>query len=101
MVSPDVPEVFTFIVDSNGNNSTLQLNCSGVGNLIWYRDTVVLEDTLIRLVEDNLLMLTISPVISNIDADSSGIPYYCVANNTLGLARSRTVLVKCACESIY
>ena len=43
-------------------------------------------------------MLTISPVANNTDANGSGIPYFCVANNTLGRARSRTVLVKYACE---
>ena len=101
-VSPDENEVITFSVDANGNNRTLQLNCSGTGDLTWYRgDTppVALDGSLTTLpTNDSVLILSISPIVNNVDASHDGIPYYCVASNSLGSARSRTVIVKYACE---
>ena len=97
-------EVITFSIDANGNNRTLQLNCSGTGDLTWYRgDTppVALDESLTTLTaNDSVLILSISPIVNNVDASHDGIPYYCVANNLLGSARSRTVIVKYACEFI-
>ncbi len=100
VLSPDETEVVTFNVNADGNDTTLQLNCSGVGSLTWYRGTPPepVNEIYITLLDNNLLMLTISPVRNNTDADGSGLPYFCIANNTLGQARSRTVLVKYACE---
>ena len=100
VLSPDETEVVTFNVDANGNDTTLQLNCSGVGSLTWYRGTppAPVNKNYVTLMDNNLLMLTISPVQNNTDADGNGIPYFCIANNTLGQARSRTVLVKFACK---
>ena len=101
-VSPDENEIITFSVDANGTNRTLQLNCSGTGDLTWYRgDTppAALSENLITLLNNgSVLILSISPIINNVDASHDGIPYYCVANNSLGSARSRTVIVKYACE---
>ena len=95
-------EVITFSVDANGNATTLQLNCSGTGDLTWYRgDTppVALDGSLTTLpTNDSVLILSISPIVNNVDASHDGIPYYCVATNSLGSARSRTVIVKYACE---
>ena len=99
---PDEDEIITFSVDVNGNNRTLQLNCSGTGDLTWYRgDTppVSLNGSLTTLpTNESVLMLSISPIVNNVDASRDGIPYYCVASNSLGSARSRTVTVKYACE---
>ena len=100
ILSPDKTEVVTFNVDAEGNDTTLQLNCSGVGELIWYRGNppVRLNQSYITELTGNILMLTISPVKNNTDANGNGVPYYCVAKNSLGTARSRTVLVRYACE---
>ena len=101
-VSPDEDEIITFSVDANGTNRTLQLNCSGTGDLTWYKgDTplVALDGSLITLTtNESVLMLSISPIVENVDASRDGIPYYCVASNSIGSARSRTVIVKYACE---
>ncbi len=103
VLSPDETEVVTFNIDADGNDTTLQLNCSGVGSLTWYRGTPPepVNEIYISLLDNNLLTLTISPVRNNTDANGSGLPYFCIANNTLGQARSRTVLVKYACEYMY
>ena len=98
-------EVITFSVDANGTNRTLQLNCSGTGDLTWYRGNTppaTLDGSLTTLLNnDSVLILSISPIVNNVDASSGGIPYYCVARNSLGSARSRTVIVKYACEFFF
>ena len=100
-IYPVGSEIIVFDVDADGNNNTLELNCTGNGDLRWYRDDLeplsVLDDA-VTLLNDDTLRLKISPIINNTDATHDGIPYFCVANNSLGSARSRTKLVKFACK---
>ena len=101
-IYPIGSEIIVFDDDTDDINSTLELNCTGDGDLRWYRgDFEPLPDSTVILINNETLRLKISPIINNIDATHDGIPYFCVANNSLGSARSRTKLVKFACKYKY
>ena len=101
-IDPVGSEIIVFDVDADNNSNTLELICTGDGDLRWYRgDFEPLPDSTVTPINNNTLRLRISPIINNTDATHDGIPYFCVANNSLGSARSRTKLVKFACKYKY
>ena len=82
-------------------NYNLLLSCTGIGTLSWYRGNNLGEpvpDMTTHLIENNTLVLNMTSLVEGVDATHEGLPYFCLANNLLGVARSRTVLVQYACE---
>ena len=77
---------------------SFQLNCTGDGSVLrWYRSNLDTPlDNYTQLVENNTLTLNIYNVTEDIDATNSGIPYFCTSRNSLGVVRSRSVLVRYA-----
>ena len=77
---------------------SFQLNCTGDGSVLrWYRSNLDTPlDNYTQLVENNTLILNIYNVTEDIDATHSGIPYFCTSRNSLGVVRSRSVLVRYA-----
>uniref|UniRef100_A0A1X7SUU4 Ig-like domain-containing protein n=1 Tax=Amphimedon queenslandica TaxID=400682 RepID=A0A1X7SUU4_AMPQE len=81
------------IVDQSFN-----LNCTGTGTLRWYRgfnlDTPLDRYTqLIDSINNTLsLMITLSDDESG-QTDERSRTYFCTANNSLGVARSQSVLI--------
>ena len=79
----------------------LQLTCTGVGTLSWYRGNGTggpVPDNTTELMENNTLIFNITSFIEGVDATRKGLPYFCLASNSLGVARSRAVLVQYTCE---
>lgn len=87
-----------FVVSTNYN---LLLSCTGVGTLSWYRGNRLGEpvsDMTTHLIQNNTLVLNMSGLVEGVDATYEGLPYFCLASNSVGVARSRTVLVQYACK---
>ena len=42
----------------------------------------------------------VTNVTEDVDASRDGVPYYCVASNSVGAVRSREILVSYTCESM-
>ena len=79
----------------------LQLTCTGVGKLSWYRGNGAGEpvpDNTTEQMENNTLILNMTDFVEGVDATREGLPYFCLANNSLGVARSRAVLFQYTCE---
>ena len=86
------------VVSSNYN---LLLSCTGVGTLSWYRGNRLGEpvpDMTTHLIENNTLVLNMSSLVESVDVTRERLPYFCLASNSLGVARSRTVLVQYTCK---
>ena len=89
----------------------LLFTCDGTGepssNLTWVRGSNSVMDELssnysgISLSNDSLtlsLIINVSEADSNTLASKDGVPYYCLARNNLGTARSREVTLRYPCE---
>ena len=79
------------------SNQLFELNCTGVGTLRWYRgnDFSTPLDNQTLLLDDDatlLLMVTLDEFSQN---DERSRTYFCTANNSLGIARSRSLQIPC------
>ena len=84
-------------------NQSFNLNCTGTGTLRWYRgfdfDTPLDRYTQLLDSINNTLLLLIT--LSDDDlgqTDERSRTYFCTANNSLGVARSQSVLIPCKRE---
>ena len=91
-------DTVVFAYDAAGNNASLFLTCTATGNpfpdIVWYREEQNLSNEVI-LADGSLL---IENIVEGVDATREGLLYYCSANNTFGIIRSRVANVSYACR---
>ena len=91
-------DTVVFGYDAAGKNASLFLNCTAAGNpfpdIVWYREEQALSNEVI-LADGSLL---IENIVEGVDATREGLLYYCTANNTFGIIRSRVANVSYACR---
>ena len=84
------------------SNQSFELNCMGVGTLRWYRgdDFSMPLDNHTLLLDENATLLLMGNLYEEdfSQTDERGRTYFCTANNSLGVARSRSVQIPCKRE---